>query len=249
MYWGPVNCDLSSADGAIPLQRNWHTIAVMPVQCTKKQNKNSKPKFCHYYTDVWLENASLCCSDTIILWCICKVFLLILKSKQTSYKKQFTKKKQCISLSKKSNNGWFTSQYSLNNVKMWKAIKICYLHITAPSLACQEVSFPTHICNKSNKNELHVPYRNDDHNTLSYEQDRHIGKQGVPDLFQCSLEFQGLIRFSHLFMDLPLGAYGVAHHTSEKVIKKKLTLNSIMLLYVFKKSMLSNCNVPFAQQS
>lgn len=58
MYWGPVDCDLSSPDGAIPLQRNWHTIAVMPVECTENKTKTAKHHWysLFYYADVWLYN-------------------------------------------------------------------------------------------------------------------------------------------------------------------------------------------------
>ena len=37
------------------------------------------------------------------------------------------------------------------DVKMTKMYNSKDLHMTAPSLACQEVSFPMHICNKTTK--------------------------------------------------------------------------------------------------
>jgi len=76
------------------------------------------------------------------------------------YKKQFLLfKKQCILIIKvkkvKINNGWSAPQYSPYYVKMMKMCNFKDLHMTAPSLACQEVSFPMHICNQNNKNQLH----------------------------------------------------------------------------------------------
>ena len=50
----------------------------------------------------------------------------------------------------------------LSTVSLYYYVKMMFkcnskdLHMTAPSFACQEVSFPMHICNQSNKNQPHV---------------------------------------------------------------------------------------------